>query len=125
MKKNVPKQCPICKGELVLTAFKCHQCHTEIKGEFELDNFFNLDSEQLEFLKVFIKTRGNIKEVEKELGISYPTVRSKLETLIADLGYDIDQSPDNDVAEKRKEILDQLENGEIDVKKASELLKKV
>ena len=125
MKKKFPRKCPVCDGELIITGLQCDHCKTEIKGKFDLDVFFNLDSEQLEFLKIFIKARGNIKEVEKEMGISYPTVRSKLDKLIEDLGYNAADSPDDNVAEKRKEILDRLENGEISVEEASKMLKKV
>jgi len=82
-------------------------------------------TERLEFVEVFIKSRGNIKEVEREMGISYPTVRNKLDDVIGALGYNAEESPDDVTAEKRKEILDSLEKGEIDSKEAVELLQKI
>lgn len=125
MANQIPGKCPICEKDLIITALKCKSCNTEIKGEFAMGNFFNLSSEQLDFVKIFIKSRGNIKEVEKELGISYPTVRSKLDRLIENLGYDINESPDDNAAERRKEILDLLENGEISAEKAARMIKKI
>jgi hypothetical protein len=85
-----------------------------------------LPLDQQEFVEVFIKCRGNIKEVEKELGISYPTVRGRLEAVIENLGYRPEPIPktDPEVARKRKEILDALNNGEITAEEAVALLKK-
>lgn len=118
-------KCPVCDENLQITKLKCPHCRTEISGNFQLDKFLRLDKEQLEFVEVFIKSRGNIKEVEREMGISYPTVRNKLDDVIGALGYNAEESPDDVTAEKRKEILDSLEKGEIDSKEAVELLQKI
>ncbi|HKL75544.1 MAG TPA: DUF2089 domain-containing protein [Halanaerobiales bacterium] len=118
-------KCPVCNENLQITKLKCPHCRTEISGNFQLDKFLRLDKEQLEFVEVFIKSRGNIKEVEREMGISYPTVRNKLDDVIGALGYNAEESPDDVTAEKRKEILDSLEKGEIDSKEAVELLQKI
>ena len=118
-------KCPVCGENMRITKLKCHQCHTEISGNFKLDKFLRLEQEQLEFVEVFIKSRGNIKEVEREMGISYPTVRNKLDDVIEALGYNAQDSPDDATAEKRKEVLDSLEKGEIDSEEAVEMLKKI
>jgi len=118
-------KCPVCSENLRITKLKCPHCRTEISGNFQLDKFLRLDKEQLEFVEVFIKSRGNIKEVEREMGISYPTVRNKLDDVIGALGYNAEESPDDITAEKRKEILDSLEKGEIDSQEAVELLQQI
>ena len=118
-------KCPVCNENLQITKLKSPHYRTEISGNFQLDKFLRLDKEQLEFVEVFIKSRGNIKEVEREMGISYPTVRNKLDDVIGALGYNAEESPDDVTAEKRKEILDSLEKGEIDSKEAVELLQKI
>ncbi|NMB27761.1 MAG: DUF2089 domain-containing protein [Tissierellia bacterium] len=87
MKKEVLGKCPICGEELEVTRLSCNHCHTNIEGDFSLCKFCKLSYEQKNFAEVFIKNRGNIKEIEKELGISYPTVRNKLEDLILALEY--------------------------------------
>ena len=125
MRNKHLSECPVCGGELKITEMKCSSCKTTINGDFSLNKFSKLNSEQLHFIEVFIKSRGNIKEVEKEMDISYPTVRNKLDEVIATLGYKIEDIPDDNSSEKRKEILDMLENGEIDPEEASKLLKKV
>ena len=74
---------------------------------------------------MFIKNRGNIKEVEKELGISYPTVRNRLDTVIGALGYAVDDSEDDaeEAAARRKEIIESLAKGEINADDAVRQLK--
>ena len=79
--------CPICNGDLVITEVKCHNCKSEVRGRFRPNRFNLFSKEQLYFIEVFLKTEGNIKLVEKELGISYPTVKGKLQKVIETLGY--------------------------------------
>ncbi len=74
--------CPVCGKEMEVTALDCSNCDTTITGSFSRDKFSRLNEEQLKFVEVFIKSRGNIKEVEREMGISYPTVRSRLDEVV-------------------------------------------
>ena len=99
---------------------KCDACETVIENNFRLSKFDYLSDEELYFTETFIRCRGNIKEVEKELGISYPTVRAKLDGVIKTLGYET--GPDQRTA-KREEILRALENGEITAEQAIAQLK--
>ncbi|NMB34643.1 MAG: DUF2089 domain-containing protein [Clostridium sp.] len=121
MGKEVLGKCPICGGDVYITKISCHTCKTTIEGQFDLCRFCKLTPEQKQFIDVFIKCRGNIKEVEKELGVSYPTVRNKLEDAANALGYR--QTPEPDEAKRRKEVLDRVYSGEISVDEALELLK--
>lgn len=116
-------KCPVCNQELEVTKMDCRFCGTSIQGSFEICKFCRLDPEQKNFIEVFIKSRGNIKEVERELNISYPTVRSKLDQVIKSLGYDVNSAPEDDKGGKRKEILDMLNSGELSSKEAIKLLK--
>lgn len=118
-------KCPVCGDNLKITTLKCYNCQTTINGEFKPNKFSRLNSEQLHFVEVFIKSRGNIKDVEKELGISYPTVRNKLDDVITALGYTVQDNQDDKIAEKKKEILDSLEKGEISSQEAIKLLHKL
>jgi len=103
-------KCPVCSSRLKVTSLKCDECNTVIENQFELSKFDYLNSEQLYFIEVFLKSRGNIKDVEKELGISYPTVRAKLDEVITTLGYSVaKQKPSVD----KKDVIDMLEKGEI------------
>lgn len=117
---KIISKCPVCNSKLIATKLKCTKCETVIENEFELSRFSNLTSEQLNFIEVFIKCRGNIKDVEKELGVSYPTVRSKLDDVISALGYIPTKTKDEN---NTLDILTKLENGEITADDAINLLK--
>lgn len=120
MSYKILTKCPVCNSKLTVTKLACKKCNTVIENEFELSKFSYLTIEQLNFAEVFIKCRGNIKDVEKELGISYPTVRSKIEDLIASLGY----APIKEKADNSSEVIDKLEKGVITAEEAINLLKK-
>jgi hypothetical protein len=85
-----------------------------------------LSQESLEFIEIFVRNRGNIKEMERELGLSYPTVRGRLNAVIEELGYEVksEQSP-SDIADKRREILKQLDAGELSATEAAELIRQL
>jgi len=86
MAHDVISTCPVCQGELTITRLHCRSCGTALEGEFGVGRFGRLEREQLAFLESFLRSRGNLKEMERELGISYPTVRGRLETLLRAIG---------------------------------------
>ena len=117
---EVTGRCPMCEAELVVTHLRCQQCGTGLEGVFHLTKFDRLSREQLRFVDVFLKNRGVIRDVERELEISYPTVRSRLDEVIRALGYDAvpgedggASSGDGEGPPRRREILDRLAAGEI------------
>jgi hypothetical protein len=92
----------------------CPNCDTSIEGHFTNCKFCNLTQEQKSFIEIFIKSRGNIKEVERELGISYPTVRGRLEAVIEALGYRVEPTREEaETGTRRREILEALSKGEL------------
>src|SRR5579871_1464903 len=113
----VPTQCPVCGDEPRVTRLHCDGCNTTLEGTFSIGRWLRLNREQLAFAEVFIKRRGKIKDVEDELGISYPTVVGRLNELIAAMGYDVqpdgavltaEERSRDDRAATRQQILDQL-----------------
>jgi hypothetical protein len=109
---------------MTITKLECNHCNTKIEGEFTFSKFSRLPADQLEFIEVFLKCRGNIKDVEKELGISYPTVRNRLDGVLQSLGYRVDKGdPPQDIS-RRQEILSSLEKGEITSSEAAQQLRK-
>lgn len=120
MAADVIGKCPVCGENTEVTRISCNSCDTHIEGHFTPCKFCRLTDEQKTFIDVFIKCRGNIKEVEKELGVSYPTVKNKLEDAANALGHkQVTLSSDT----KRQDILERLNNGEITVDEAVSLLK--
>lgn len=120
----MPVVCPACGGRIRVTGLRCSQpgCETEVRGEFEVNEFALLPPEPLEFLRLYIKTRGNLKEVERILGVSYPTVRARMEQLLRSLGYEVPDEP-TPSGPSRSDILQALEQGQISPAEAAEQLR--
>lgn len=118
---KVITKCPVCEEQMKITKLKCSHCNTLIENEFSFSKFEQLSKEQLNFVEVFLACRGNIKDVEKHLGISYPTVRGKLDTINNILGLTIKE----DTSKEKQRIMDMLECGEISSDEAIGLLKKL
>lgn len=121
MKKNIIGYCPICGEKLIVKTLRCNHCETEITGDFELNPFDYLSKEQLDFALVFIKNQGNIKSIEKELGISYPTVKKNIDELCNSLNMKAVET-DNDSLSLREKTKERLRNGEISFEEAERIL---
>lgn len=116
MPKLTPTACPACQGSMQISELRCSGCGTTVRGDFPLSPLGSLTDDQLDFIKTFVLSRGNIKEVESRLGISYPTVRNKLDDAISALSGQTAQ------AMSRSEVLEALESGKISAAQAVELL---
>ena len=123
MTQQMPSKCPLCSGALEVTETRCLDCQVQMRGHFALTPYRNLDAEQIRFLETFLRCRGVIRDMEAALGISYPTVRARLDALLSALGFDngpYAQTPLTppltaaQKAAKRKEILAAIENGTLD-----------
>lgn len=102
-------RCPACGGtDFVQERIRCIECGTAVEGSFKASKLSSLSVEHQDFVEVFMRCRGNIKDVEKVLGISYPTVRSKLDRVVQALGYETQL-----VTDRKKEILKALERGDM------------
>ena len=124
-KKNfhAPAQCPVCGERMLVTKLRCSHCGTELSGEFPPCRFCRLEEKHLQFVETFLRCRGSIKEVERALGVSYPTVKNMLDAALTALG--LDEKPELRALrekEERAEILQRLSDGEIDVDTAIEAL---
>ena len=127
MAHDVIATCPVCGGELLVTRLHCGTCDTTIEGSFGAGRFARLSREQLALLESFLRSRGNLRDMERELGISYPTVRARVDALVRalDLGGPPDPSgnaPDqgeDDRAVERRQIVERLARHEIDAAQAA------
>ena len=114
--KKLISRCPFCEGKLEISRLGCIQCDTSIETTLPIPAFFRLPPDLQEFVMIFLRCQGKIRDVEKELGISYPTVIKRLDLVNVLLGNQTAPSG-------RKDILEQLERGEITVQEATQLLK--
>ena len=119
MPKQIPFACPSCGGRVLVSELKCAGCDTVIKGEFSPTPLGNLSNEQLSFIRTFVLSRGSIREMEKRLQVSYPTVRARLDEVIAAL------SRMDATGRSREEILKDLEEGRLTAAQAIEELNKL
>jgi hypothetical protein len=133
MARDVISTCPVCSSELSITRLQCRGCGTAIEGDFNVGRFGRLSREQLALLESFLRARGNAKELERELKVSYPTVRARIEALVKALGL-TDGSPlgdegedglgrSGDSAELRREVLERLARHEITADEAAVFLR--
>ena len=97
----MPTECPVTGGPLLVTRLECEESGVKIEGRFEPNEFAVLPQENLDFLRLYVKVRGNLKEVERILGVSYPTVRLRLEKLLLALGYEVGSDPAEERADAR------------------------
>lgn len=126
MKRNVLVKCPVCNEDLVVTKLECKHCNTKIEGEFNLSKFNYLEESQLNFALIFIKNAGNIKAIEKELNISYPTVKKNLDDLIQALGFNkVDIVEEELVYHNKKDVLNALKDGKLTYNEAKKVLKEL
>ncbi|TVR61107.1 MAG: DUF2089 domain-containing protein [Spirochaetaceae bacterium] len=117
MKRRITK-CPACGGnDFEIVRLACRECNTAVEGSFEISRLAHLSAENISFVETFLRCRGNIKDVEREMGISYPTVRGRLDKIVALLGYDADTAK-----KRRRDILEALERNEMTATEAVKAL---
>ncbi|NJD29436.1 MAG: DUF2089 domain-containing protein [Chloroflexi bacterium] len=131
MSNDLISTCPVCANELAVTRLHCRACGTTLEGDFSAGRFSRLSREQLAVLESFLRSRGNLREMERELGISYPTVRSRVEAVVRALGFgprsegeeaEVTAEPAaaaGEAAASRQDILERLARHEITADEAA------
>ncbi|MEY2479009.1 MAG: hypothetical protein QOG87_4324 [Actinomycetota bacterium] len=114
--RRPPHDCPVCGDELALTRLSCSQCGTELSGAFEACEFCSLNAEDRELMRVFLASRGNMKELERHLGVSYPTARARYDALLGKLGIE------RPTVDPEVELLESLARGDVGVDEALDRL---
>jgi hypothetical protein len=112
--RRPPTNCPVCSARLATTRLTCPSCSTELSGSFTSCEFCVLTNDDRDVLRVFLSSRGNMKELERHLGVSYPTARARYDSLLSKLGIERAAAP----APSRIELMEQVARGEIDVDEA-------
>src|SRR5262245_23183708 len=123
MSAKLPSECPSCGEALEVTRLTCPGCAMQLEGRFELSALARLPGEDLGFIVDFVRTSGSLKEMGKLLGLSYPTVRNRLNEIIERLSRG--SKSERSLEEKRRKILDAIASGELSVKDAARKLKEL
>jgi len=121
----IPARDPVSGGELFISELSSDDSGVSIRGRFEIPKYARLEPEQARFLETFLRCRGMLNSVERELNLSYPTVRARLDTLLEAL--DLSAAPEGNGKrdkgnDKKRKVLEQLERGEITPDEAKEKL---
>lgn len=117
--RQAPGRCPVCGGLMHVTRLACDSCGSALVGTFSFCRFCQLSPEQQNFVEAFLLSRGNIREMERVLGVSYPTVRNRLDGVIEALGHEAGSDHDAQQEEqKRRQVLEALDKGELSVQEA-------
>lgn len=122
--RRPPHDCPVCGETLALTRLSCQACGTELSGDFQACEFCALSGDERELLRVFLTSRGNMKELQNYLKVSYPTARLRFDALLAKLGLDKGSAPPPAPSGDRVEILQALARGDIDLREAEQRLQR-
>jgi len=119
-----PRQCPVCGDELHLTRLGCGSCGSELSGRFASCPYCALREQDRQILRTFLVSRGNMRELARELGVSYPTARQRFAELLVRLGLEeITGGPEvEEPAVRREDVLRRLAAGELDLDQAAALL---
>jgi len=117
--RRPPLNCPVCNERLALTRLTCPACDTELSGGFSTCEFCVLTNDDRDVLRVFLSSRGNMKELERHLGVSYPTARARFDALLGKIGID---RPAAVPAQTRVELMEQVARGEIEIEEAMKRL---
>lgn len=125
MANRTVNNCPVCGNPLTISRLSCSNCGTAIEGTFGHGLFSNLSDEEITFVELFVVCRGNIKEVEKRLGVSYPTVRGKLDGIVGKLEKTLSRGDSETRRKRRLDILDSIKRGEISAEEGAMLLEEM
>jgi len=136
--RKILEACPTCGGDMVVTELSCTVCDTVVRSHYAPCAFCRLSPEDMAFMLLFVKSRGNVKDMERELGVSYWTIRGRLNEIIASMGLGGDDaeaeageergkparatSAAKATAADRQAVLDRLRRGEISAEEAATLL---
>jgi hypothetical protein len=106
--------CPVCGERLTVARLHCRACSTSIEGQFDAGPLGRLTVEQVAFVETFVRCEGKLNRMEREVGLSYPTLRSRLADVIRQMGYTVGPDAQALSDDERHQILDSLATGEID-----------
>ncbi len=123
MPADVPvpdSQCPYCGNPMTVTEMTCGPCRTSIQAAFPMSRLAGMPVEHQRFIEMFVLAGGNLKEIAEQVGVSYPTIRSRLDKVIETLREQIGKSQ-----RVRGNVLDAVQPGKANAEEAARLIKRI
>ena len=104
MAQEIISKCPVCNHRLIATKLSCKSCGLELSNDFTLSKFNYLNTDELEFIEVYLHCKGNLKELQKEMKLSYPAAKKRFDTILSSLGY----QPENSLQTNMEIVLSEV-----------------
>ena len=118
--QSIGNDCPYCGSAMTVTRMNCHRCGVSIDAPFPMPRLGNLPIEHQRFIEMFVLASGSLKEIAEQTGVSYPTVRSRLDKIIESLRQEIAKT-----SEVKGNILDAVGEGKMTAEEAARLIKEI
>jgi hypothetical protein len=119
-KRPLDNECPYCGTAMAVTQMSCEPCGISISAAFPMSRLANLPVEHQRFIEMFVLAGGNLKEIAEQVGVSYPTIRSRLDKLIELLRAEIAKTQ-----RVRGNLLDAVEPGKTNAENAAKIIKRI
>ncbi len=120
LQRPVSNECPYCGTAMAVTQMTCEPCRVSITAAFPMSRLASLPVEHQRFIEMFVLASGNLKEIAEQVGVSYPTIRSRLDKVIELLRAEIAKTQ-----RVRGNILDAVEPGKTNAEDAAKLIKRI
>ncbi len=118
--RTLTNECPYCSAAMAVTEMACRACHVAVRAEFPMSRLGGLPVEHQRFIEMFVLAGGNLKEIAERVGVSYPTIRSRLDKVIEALRGEIAKTQ-----RVRGSLLDAVEPGRTTAAEAARLIKRI
>jgi hypothetical protein len=116
----ITNECPYCRMAMAVTQMTCGHCHVSVTADFPMSRLAGLPVEHQRFIEMFVLAGGNLKEIAEQVGVSYPTIRSRLDKVIEALRVEISKTQ-----RVRGNVLDAVEHGKTTAADAARLIKRI
>jgi hypothetical protein len=120
MEQALNNECPYCKAAMAVTEMACGHCQVSIRADFPMSRVAGLPVEHQRFIEMFVLAGGNLKQIAEQVGVSYPTIRSRLDKVIDALRGEIAKTQ-----RVRGSVLDAVEPGKTNAADAARLIKRI
>jgi hypothetical protein len=116
----ITNECPYCRAAMAVTQMACGHCHVSVSAVFPMSRLAGLPVEHQRFIEMFVLAGGNLKEIAEQVGVSYPTIRSRLDKVIESLRGEIAKTQ-----RVRGNLLDAVDPGKTNAAEAARLIKRI
>jgi hypothetical protein len=119
-RQPITNECPYCQSAMAVTQMTCGHCQVSVAGDFPMSRLGGLPVEHQRFIEMFVLAGGNLKEIAEQVGVSYPTIRSRLDKVIEALRGEIAKTQ-----RVRGNVLDAVDPGKTNAADAARLIKRI